>query len=547
MNARAKKWLKWFGIVVAVLVVLVVCVAFWLLGTETGARFALERAKSALAGKLLVAQAKGTLVSPLELQDVEYRDETSGVDVKVKSIRVEYELFGILSHTLHVKNAQIDGVDVALTTMPTPSGPTAPKPSLQSLLTPPLDVLLDSLHLGATHIAQDGKPVFALDTLDAAATWTSKALRVSKLALRAPDGRVDLVAAIDSYAELRGTGKVDVNWLVADESDKNRRAVATISMDGDGKQTRFVLALTAPVVANAHGTLAPTDKTLPWTIDFDVPAFDPNTLSKGASLKSLAVALKGSGDKNGGTLTGTVDADKHRVLLDPLKFASDEKIFTIETLHLRSPEASGSLTAHAKVQLDAKPIGGSAAIDWADVQLPADLVGQPLATHGHLDANGNADKFAAQGTMSLGPPKQLADIAFKLSGTPAKIALEQLDIKEPQTAKSHGTLQANGNIVLKPKLGWDIKAKADGLDPGVFAKDWPGAINFALASNGTMEKDGAAGKLKLERLDGTLRQRKLSGDADVSVRDIPVDPVKGNDFALSIGYQLLAKTLADKR
>ncbi len=511
-----KKWLKWTGIVLALLIVLIAALAFWLLRTESGTRFALERAKSALAGKLLVAEVKGILVSPLELHDVEYRDAASGIDVKVKSLRVDYEFIGLLHRVVHVQNAQVEGVDVVLTSVPAAATPAVPAPSLQSLLTPPLDVLIDGLHVGATHVTQDGKPVFASDSLDAAATWTGKALHVGKLALRAPDGKVDASGAIDSYATLRGSGKVDIDWRIADENDKNRRAIATLNIDGDEKVTRFALALSQPIAAQAHGTVGAADKTLPWTVDLAVPAFDPNRLSPGQSLKSLALALSGSGDKSGGTLTGSVDADKHRVLLDPFKFTYDDKTFTVETLHLRSPEAVGTLTAQAKVHLDAQPVGGEATIAWTDVVLPADLVGQPLATHGTIDASGNAQQFAATGKLGIGPPKQIADVAFKLSGTPAKIALAQLDVTQPQTANSRGTLHATGDVLLKPKLGWDIKANAEGLDPGAFAKDWPGAINFAVSTSGTIEKDGAVGKLKLDHLAGTLRQRKVSGNADIT-------------------------------
>ena len=517
MNARAKKWLKRIGLLLIALCVLLGGIGFWLLRTESGTRFALERAKSALAGKLLVAQATGILVSPLELHGVEYRDDASGIDVKVQSLRVEYEFIGLFHRTLRVVDAQIDGVDVALTTVPPPQTPAAATPSIETLLTPPLDILVDKLRVGKTHVAQDAKPVFASDSLDLAATWTSKSLHVAKLALRAPDGKIDLAAAIDSYKDLRGTGKVDIDWRIADEAQNNTRAVATVNMDGDGKQTRFVVTLTQPLVANARGTIAPSDKALPWTVDLDVPAFDPATLSKDASLKSLALSLKGSGDKSGGTLTGSVDADKHRVMLDPFKFSRDDKAFTVETLTLRSPEASGSLSAKAKVQLDAKPVAGEVTVDWAEVELPADLAGQALATHGHLEASGNARKYAAHGKLSLGPPKQPAEVEFKLDGTPEKVTLQQFDVIEAQTtAKTRGILRTTGDIALKPKVGWNLKSNAENLDPGAFAKDWPGAINLALETNGTLEKEGAEGKLKLERLDGTLRQRKLAGTADLT-------------------------------
>ncbi|MEP6940773.1 MAG: hypothetical protein ABI846_13495, partial [Rudaea sp.] len=535
MATRTRRWLKRIGIVLALLIVLAGAFAFWLLATEPGARFALDRAKSSITGKLLVARLKGTLISPLELEEVEYSDPTSGIAIKLKSVRVEYEFIGLLKRSVHVRSAQVDGLDVTLTTVPPSPTAAAPQPTLESLLTPPLDIFIDQAHVGATQVTQDGKPVFRGDSLDLAATWTGKGLDVRKLALRAPDGSVDLTGSIDSYADLHGNAKAAIDWSLRDAAAPNRRAVATLDINGDGKQTRFALALAQPLVATAGGTLAAADKALPWTLALEVPAFDPAKLSPGAGLKSLALALKGSGDRHGGTLTGSVDTDKHRVLLDPLKFARDDKLLTVESLVLRSPEAAGSLTATAKVRLDATPLGGDATIVWQGVELPAELAGQKLATHGHLDASGNAQKFAAHGDLSIGPPGQLADLALRLEGSPEKIKLQQLDLKQ-----ARGGLRASGDVVLKPKIGWDIQAKAQNLDPGAFAKDWPGAVSFDLTTQGRIEKEGATGRLKLEHLGGTLRKRAIGGGADVAFSpplliDGKLDLVSGQSHVTLVG------------
>lgn len=513
MSPRLKKTLKWTAIALAAILVLFIALGFWLLATESGARFAIERAKSSLAGKLALAQAKGTLTSPLELHDLAYQDPASGLDVKVKTLKLDYEFWGLLRKTVHVRSLDIDGVDVALTTVPpAPQPPQAATPSMQSLLTPPLDILLDRLHVGATKITQNGKPVFASDTLDAAATWTNAALTLKQLALRAPDGKVDLAGTITQYKDVAGKGKLDVDWKIpGDEKSAPMRAAARIDLDSDGKQAHFTLAASQPLIANAKGTLAASDMSLPWTIDLDVPSFDPKKLTQSETLKTLALKLSGSGDRNTGTLSGSVDINNHRVLLDPLKFASDGKTLTLDPLRLRSPDAPGTLTAQAKVHLDAKPVGGDVKLDWADVVLPADLAGQEIATHGSITAGGNAEKFDAQGELSIGPPKQIADLAFKLGGTPEKISLAQLELKQPR-----GGLNATGDIVLKPTIGWNLVAKANKFDPGAFTKDWPGAIDFQLSTSGNVEKDGPAGKLTLDHLGGTLRQRPLSGNGDIA-------------------------------
>ena len=499
-----KKWFKRIGIGLALLLVIVGAVAFWLLRTESGAGFALARAKSALQGKLLVAAARGTLTSPLELMDVRYNDPAAGIDVRVHRLHVEYALFGLLNRSLHVSNLDAEGVGVTLTTVPPPAT-SVPKPSLQSLLTPPLAITLDRAHVAKVTITQDAKPVLDADSADMAASWTSAGLAVRQFALRSPEGKVDISGALTSYADLAGSGKADVDWRIGE-----RRIAGALTMTNNGREANFTLGLQQPLVANANGTLTP-NAALAWTMSVDVPRFDPANLVQGDSLKSLALNLHGSGDRNGGSLTGSVDANAHRVLLDPLKFSLDGQTLVVENAHLRSPEAIGTLTAQAKVKLDAKPIGGEAKLAWEGVELPADLVGQVLATHGEFSATGNADRFSASGRLALGPPARLADIAFQLDGTPEKINLHPLELKQ-----ARGGLSADGEIALQPVLGWSLSAKADRFDTGAFSTQWPGALSFTLVTRGTIEKDGPHGTLKLEKLTGTLRQRPVSGNGDVT-------------------------------
>jgi translocation and assembly module TamB len=441
MSTPLKKWLKRLGVALAILLALIAVLAFWLLETESGARFALARASAALEGKLTIAQSRGALVGPLELRGIAYIDRAAGIDVKVKSLDLEYAFASLLRKTAHVRSLTVDGVNVALTSVP-PTPPSGTTASLQSMLTPPLDILLDKLHIGSVHVTQDGKPVFASDSLDVAATWTSSALTVRQFALRAPDGKIDLTGALNSYRDLRGKAQIGFDWKLATH--------------------------------HTSGAL---------TLDHDVRQ---------------------------GHLRGNVMIDDYTAQIDPLQFSFAGGKLTIHALNLHSPQIPGTLHATASAQLDAQPVAGEATLDWSDVALPADLVGQALDTHGHLRASGNAQNFSAQGELAIGPPDQLADLALQLTGTPKKIELQKLDLKQ-----ANGGLQASGDIMLDPKLGWDIRATADRLDPGAFVKDWPGAVDFTLSTNGQMEKDGPVGTLKLEKLGGSLRQRPLAGSGDL--------------------------------
>ena len=501
-----KRWLKWIGIGLAIVVVAIAAVVTWLLEAESGARFALERVKSALANKLSIEQSHGALASPLTLENVRYRDPASGLDVRIKSVKVEYALSGLFSRTLHVSSLEVSGVDVALITVPT-AGPSAPPPSMQTLLTPPLSILLDRASIASIKIVQDNQPVFVADSLDLAAMWTSSALQLQKLALRAPDGKVDLIGGITSYSDLRGTAKGTFDWKI----QPDQRAAGSLDVNNDGKNALVVAQLTQPTALSINGTVATHDNAYPWTATLHVPKFDPHELTGNDTLHTIALDLSGRGDKTHGKITATLGLNTHTVALDPLQYALDGKKLTIDTVRIHSPEAQGVLTAKGVVQLDANPISGDAQIDWNDVELPADLVGQPLATHGTLHAGGSAAKFSAAGDLSLGPPGKLANISLALDGTQKAIDLHKLTLTQPK-----GDLNLMGDVQLRPQLQWQLQSTAHHFDPGAFAKEWPGSIDLALSTNGKVEKDGPSGAVRIEKLSGTLRHRPLSGSADLT-------------------------------
>jgi translocation and assembly module TamB len=508
-----KKWLKRIGFAIVALLVVAALLAGWLVGTESGARFVLSRAQGALPpGQLEVTSVRGSLAGPLELGGLRFRDSSSGVDARVQTLRVDPSLFALVRSTLHLNTLDLDGVDVALTTVPPPPNPPPPAP-LQKLLTPPLAMLLDRVHVARVNVALDGKPLFVADTVDAGFTWTTAGLALKQLAVRAPQGRIDLSGTLDSYLDYRGRARLDGDWLVAPPQPQQPpplRVAAKLDLVNDGRSANFTLTLAQPLAANANGNVA-LDHAAAWNGTLDVPAFDPAKFGAGDAVKSLALNLKGSGDRGGGTVSGSLDANAHRVLFDPFKFAYADQVLTIETLHLRSPEAPGTLNASGKVQLAAQPVGGTLEIGWDGVELPADLVGQALATNGAISASGNAQQFGASGDLSIGPPGKPAHLGIDLAGTPEKIALHRLELKQPK-----GGLSASGDIVLQPRTGWTLEAKADKLDPGAFAAQWPGSLTFALSTTGTVAADGPHGKLKLSKLSGTLRQRALSGNGEIA-------------------------------
>lgn len=497
-----KRWLKILLGGTATLAVVAGGAVVWITNTSSGARFALARAVGAMEGKLTIASSEGTLAGPLTLTGVQWRD--AGVEANVGRVTVDVALMALLGKTVHINNLEIADVDVKTTTQP----PQPEPPASEFSLTPPVVVVLDRLHLAKAAVTADGQPVFALDTLDLGAAWTNDGIAINQLKLRAPDGEVDLDARLAALTGYVGGAKGTFRWKAGDATYGG-----TLGLVSEGGKANLDVTLAQPMATKLAATVA-TQGDYAWTIALDALAFDPNVIAKDSGLASLALSLKGSGDKGKGTVDGTVDVNGHRVAIEPLRYAlgDDNKKLTIEALSLRTPEAPGKLDLVGTVDLGAEKPTAKIDVTWDGVEIPPDLAGQVLATHGVVSFDGGAEQFVAKGKLSAGPPGKLADVELDLAGTPDAITLHRLAL-----VQAKGGLDATGTVTLKPVIGWKLDAKADRLDPGAFAAEWPGALSFTLATEGTSSDAGVAAKVKLDKLDGKLRDRPVTGTADIAI------------------------------
>ncbi len=491
------KWIKRTGIALVVLLLLMVAALWWLLGTQAGMRFALARAQAATDGGLQVQQAHGRLVGPLQLAGVRY-DDGHGLVASVARLQLDLRFWPLLAKRVHVLAIEADGVEVALPESTAEDTAGTGGFSLQ----PPFALVVDRAHVGTVQVTRAGQTLFASDQLDLAGSWTGRGIELRRLALRAPDGRADLIGRLAIGKKYQGKGAIRFAWKIADTLYAGQ-----LDARSDGELAQLNLELTAPAVLQLQVELTQRGD-YAWTGKLDAPAFDPEPLIDAGPLKALAVAVQGHGDRYGGTLEGRVDLNDYRLLLQPLqaRFDRDYRILTVQQLKLASPQIEGSLQASGTVQLAARPVNAVLDIHWNDLLLPPDLTGQVLASHGKLKASGTVDNYHAEGGIEIGPPGKPARLALNLDGTTRHIVLNTLDMEQ-----ANGGLQASGTLTWKPVLAWRAEANADKFDPGQLFAGWNGALYFDLASQGSLPKAGPDATLEIRTLDGKLRERAVNG------------------------------------
>jgi translocation and assembly module TamB len=492
---RRRRWLRAIALVVLAVFVLLAGGVAWLLCTGAGLRFALARAQGATHGALQVQQAQGRLIGPLDVALLRYSDG-QGTDVAIANVHLDWHLATLLYKRLHVTQLRVDRVDVALPKSQASSS------SGSFSLKPPLALVLDDVHVGPVTVTQDHQPLFASDQLDLAGSWTNAGIGVSRLALRAPDGHVHLDGQLGIGRRYRGKGHADAAWKIGGID-----YAADITAQGDGRKAQLQLSLSQPMLAQLQLDIDQRNNNA-WRGKLDVPAFNPKPLLGDSTITSLGANLQGSGDDHGGSIAGSLALNDYHVLLQPLQaqFDHDFNTLTLQHLQIASPQIKGTVDATGSVQLDAHPVSADLAIDWNNLELPASLVGQTLDSHGHLAAKGSAERYHAEGDVTIGPPDKLAKLALNLDGTPQQIQLHTLDLLQPQ-----GRLAASGELTLQPVFGWHFQAKAEKLDPGQLFAEWPGLLDADFATQGTLAKDKPDVTLDLRKLEGTLRQRRLHG------------------------------------
>lgn len=494
---RGRKWLTGIGITVLVVIAAFFAAMAWVLYTPSGLRFALDRGVGMMHGRLAYASASGTLAGVTTVTGLRWRDE-AGDTLSVRHAVVDLQPWSLLGRRIHVRSARIGGVvfDMA------PARPSAQPGgfSLESLK-PPLTIVLDDTRVTGIDVRRTGQPVFAADSLTIAGLWSAGQLKLDTLDLRAPAGHVALEGTLSLARGYRGSGRATIDW-----TEGGTHYAGAITSESDGKQARLHAQLSSPMAMSLDADVALAARHA-WRMSLDVPRFDAGALpALPASVKTLALELRGTGDARGGRLEGKLVANDHTVLIDPAQLTYDGKTLALDPLRLRSPAIPGTATAIGKVHLDASPMTASLDVAWQGVRLPADLVGQALDTHGKIHVGGSKERFTAQGTLAVGPQGHLSNLEIDLAGTPQAIELRSLKL-----VQKNGGLDAHGTIGLEPRTSWKLDATAKRLDPGAMLAGWNGSLDFQLATTGELTQDGPQGAVRLGDVGGTLRGRNVAG------------------------------------
>src|SRR6185295_14080767 len=148
------------------------------------------------------------------------------------------------------------------------------------------------------------------------------------------------------------------------------------------------------------------------------------------------------------------------------------------------------------------------AADWKNLSFPLEG-GAPVVT-----------SRAGQGKLRGTPADYRLDLDAQLAGPdipPGRWVVagrgdrNRMDLRSVRADLLRGRLTATGTVSWQPAVAWKISTTGRGLDPSALAVDWPGRIDFAATSEGTLRNGSPYGRVDMEKLGGQLRGNPLDG------------------------------------
>ena len=498
-----RRWLGRIGLGLLGVIVLLAGFVAWVLNTSSGTQWAFARVSGVLGGALQAEHVGGTLAGPLSLTNLRYRDPRAGIDVRAAQIDIDVALLELVHRTVHVRSAELRGIDVALSE---PTEPTKPsqKTSAPFTLDAPIDLIIDRFLLHDANVVSRGQPLVQIDSAAFAGQWLGSSVAVRQLDVESPQGEVHVTADISQGEYYSGEGRGRFRWQLG-----TRTFAGSLEADARAAIANVQLTLTAPLDARLDLELQQRD-TLPWKFTLDAPRFDPRKeLMPDSALHSLAAKLQGEGSLTEAVVVGVIAVNDESIQIEGARLEREDAAIALDSL---LKFGGGTLTAQGTVQTAQQPLAADLKLTWADIVVPATLAGQELFTRGDIDVDGSVDAYRASGAMTIGPKQRPANLELRVHGTSRRVQVEQFDI-----VQTPGRFALDGHVDLQPELAWSMRARARDFDPGAFAAEWPGSLNFDLVTAGSLPEAGLQGTLVVNELNGRLRDRNLGGRVNLAL------------------------------
>ena len=460
------KWLARLGVLLLMAVLGLLLASIWLVGTESGLRWALARAQGAAGGKLAVEGASGVLAGTVRIDRLAY--ETEGFRLESRRLQARAGLLAALGGRIVLDPLEAQSLEIV--SRPDGAAASAP-PSL------PWGIALANVALERLELERAGE------------RHVLREVRLSHL-------RID--RAVSAEGSFR-------------RPDERFPLQASFTLQGSLERIELSTALTvAGIAAKAKALLRPFSEPRIEAIEASGGPVDLSRFDAGLPRTAISASLEAKAAAGGalaGTLAaanaahGPLDEEKIPVARLAARFSTrDLASATLERLFI-ALSGGGTLEGKGDISLEA----ARAELRAAGIDLRA------------IRSNLRATRLDGPLQVDLGRKTQLLRGRLSQDDVAVEADLvregDLVDIRRLRAGAKGGELSGTGKLRLGT-LRFEAKLDLAGFDPAAFGEYPAGSLNASIVAAGT--PDGA--DLTWLLRDSTLAGRALEsrGRANVS-------------------------------
>jgi len=506
-----KKWLIRGAVACGSVVLLIVGIVSFLLGTRSGTGFLIHTVEQQLDGLVTIGSVDGILLDRVELEDVSFA--SSAGKGQLGSLVLDWQSSDLLHLHLHVialeiKDLTYNGVAAA----PEEPEPEESTPFTLPEITLPVTIALDRIALDNLVIiaAPEEKPV-SIEQALVALTWDKSGIQLEQLSVVMPEGR------FSGKGRLNPVGDYPLSLTTTVETLSSELPKLKILGDysGDLQQLNVREQLSGDIKADLQLTAAQVIKAPSWQGTLDIGELLPATFSPEVP-GVLTGRIQTSGDLEQAGVSGTLSLRAEQAM-EMNWDARLEMSADLDTLSVQLKELSlKHATAPSQIMLSGT-VDGQQNLDiqllWQELQWPLTDKPEYHSRQGKLLVQGPLDGYH----LSLNTEAGGKDIPAAVLQLTAQGSTKQMTIEQLAVNTLDGIIGLQGDVQWTPTVHWQLTTDGQHLNPGVQYEDWPGKLGWLIRTTGTLADDGVSADLDLTRLEGELRALPVAGHGRIQV------------------------------
>ena len=225
----------------------IVGLAYWIVATESGTRWAFARALPLLPAQMSIGEVSGTLLDGVALKTTSWTDEQQ--TVRVNLLATDFALLPILRREIRIGELDIQGVEILLRDRPPKDDPDEP-----FALDLPLAVTVDNATI--TNIQVDSSDMqLVIDRVELAGSLSGSDLQIRRLAVQSELG--DLTATASGRLAHPFNANATAAWTL--RLPEQPAMSGTLRLRGDAARYNVNHELLDPYAILTEGQLALVD------------------------------------------------------------------------------------------------------------------------------------------------------------------------------------------------------------------------------------------------------------------------------------------------